>query len=175
MTKGLTKKRNYFIILLASVLVVILAVLIGVRESSKVTIRPTPTPQGGNLKEYKSDILDFTVRVPNNFSVQEKSSSVEIISSGGSLYVDRNGTNFENLKDYINDLDRRNNKSKISVERSLIIDGYEGQVRLINGDSGDFQKEYMIFVDGIVYVIFTNKEPLFNDLDQIAQSFRYTP
>lgn len=167
-------KKNLPVLLIASTLVLILVVFIGAKNNSRVNKPLDLESKPINLKEFKSSNLNFSIQIPSEFSAQERSNSVEISSSNGKLYIDRNGTNFENLKDYLDDLDRRN-KTIIVKDESLVINSYDSRIRLLEFSTGETQKEFVIFVDGIVYYLFTNDETLYNFLDQIAQSFRYTP
>lgn len=133
---------------------------------------PSPTPQ---FKTFKSSsVMKFTIDVPSNFSVEENLGRVKITAPDGQIFIDRNGTNFNNLKDYLKDLDMKN-KTQILENKTTNINGYDATIRSLKFSSGENQKTFVIFANNWIYNIFTNSENLYSTLDQIAQSFRYTP
>src|SRR3989338_6411931 len=65
---------------------------------------------------------------------------------------------------------------EISGTTMLIINGLNSLSRIIKfSEEGIIQKSYYIYVNNSVYILSTKSESLYLALDQIAQSFRYTP
>lgn len=139
-------------------------------QTAKLTAsQPTATPVLKQTKTFQSKNLKFSIVVPANFQVEEKFTRVTITAPDGLIYITRSGTNFSNLDDYLYDLENKNhfnlkNRQKFSRDSLTIISGFK-----------DKEKEYFIFVDNWVYLLSTSSESLFDDLDQIAQSFKYIP
>ena len=131
---------------------------------------PIPsTVSQSTLKTFKSSsVMDFTIEVPSKYTIEEKFTTVTITSQNEEISIRRSGTNSSNLDDYLSWLSKMNkliinNKTKISVNNlSAIHATVEGK------------NMYFIYIDNFVYSISTNSK-LDDDLDQIAQSFRYTP
>ena len=172
------KKKNILFIALASTLVVSIFVywkyLFKARETS-IKTQNVETPEFG-LNSFRSDNLDFTVYIiPQRFEIKEGLSYVEFRSGEGVVDSGRNdATGFEDLNGYLTDLDEINKTKDISEIRELEINGYPTRVRDEVRGLVKFRM-YYIYVDDWVYVFSTKSESLYSDLDQIAQSFRYTP
>lgn len=135
---------------------------------------PESTKSAEQTKTFQSKNLKFSINMPISYKTEEKLGKVIIATSKGEIYVDRNGTNFTNLKEYLSDLDAHN-KNQILQDSPEMIDNYEASNRLLKYSSGEIQKLYTIYIDNWIYNIYTNSEALYNDLDQIARSFKYTP
>ena len=131
---------------------------------------------GTDLKLFGSKNLKFAVQLPVDFEVEEKFSGVIIESEGGEIILSRVATNFTELKDYLDDLEK-NNKFIIDKRESRDINRMEAVKGIIksNVNSKIDEKIYFIYSDNWVYSLSTKITVLYSDLDQIAQSFRYTP
>lgn len=133
---------------------------------------PSPTPQ---FKTFKSSsTMKFTIDVPNEAAVEEKFTNVIITLPQGKIYVGRNGTNFNNLDDYIKDLRVKNRVTATKEEKSKI-DNNSALMDLIVSGENQETKEYFVYVNNWIYTFFSSEKSLYSTLDQIAQSFRYTP
>lgn len=137
-------------------------------QSSPSSI-PASSNNAGQMKIYQSKTLKFRLNLPNEYQVEDKLGSVTISSDRGEIFIDRNGTNFENLEDYVIDLEDKN-KYPLTSKKNLIINNLEAITGL-----GKNERIFFIYKEHFVYTISTTSKSLFNDLDQIAQSFRYTP
>jgi len=172
--------RKILILALVLIPLILLSVFIYNKFLSQKYIQTSPqnvipTVFNQNLKTFKSSTMDFTVQIPNYYQATEKLTYVDLKSDNGLVDVVRNRTNFNSLDEYLKDTDSRKKLSIFSRE-NLEINGYNAESRIEqNKDSGVKQKVYYIFVDGSVYIISTKIESLYSDLDQIAQSFKYTP
>ena len=131
---------------------------------------PNYSPTQRKTKIFKSsEIMKFSIVVPYRYEVLEKFGSVTINTKDGKILVGRNGTNFDNLRDYIKN-SRNNLENTLFETEYLVINGLEG----MSGKIG-IEKIYFIYAENMVYIISTSSSALFEDLDKIAQSFRYAP
>ena len=81
----------------------------------------------------------------------------------------QNGTNANNLKDYIKN-SRNNLVDRIKNQKELSINDLEALVGQI-----DTERVYFIYVENKVYMLSTASQSLYDELDQITQSFKYNP
>ncbi len=136
---------------------------------------PTPTPA---LKTFKSTNLEFVIEMPARYKAEEEVGRIRIfdIEEKNNIYLARTATDFKSLSKYTEDLDYRN-KPNILFENTLIID--DSDAKFIEYDypesAKNVQREYVIYVEGWIYSIYTDSKNNVHDLDQIAKSFRYTP
>lgn len=154
------------------ILIVITAVILGFAfyNQSKTANPPSSSqPTTVQTKTFQSKDLKFSIELPNGFQSEENLGSVTISTPEGTLYVDRNGTNFNSVEEYAKDLEKKNGFI-LSDKENLSING-------LNAISGtvDKEKTYFIYTENAVYTLTSKTESLYNDLDQIAKSFRYTP
>ena len=164
--------------------VVLVSGYFGYKQISQVSKEePTPTnvvtpassPISQELKTFQSKDMKFSVELPSEYQANEKMGSVNITTKAGEIYIDRNGTNFNNLNDYLTDL-RTKNKPLVIDEKKTSINNNQAILEVIKIPGNEFEtREYMIYNDNWVYLLFTNTQSLYPALDQIAQSFRYTP
>lgn len=123
---------------------------------------------------FDSKYLQFSVNLPNGFQATDETSRIVINSDDGQVTVTRNGTQYNDLESYMLDYDSK--RKLISTdENSIIIDGYRALSRLVEfPDQNAKQKSYYVYIDNWVYIFSTSSEELYDDLDEIAHSFRYT-
>lgn len=162
------------IIVLASAVLILIIVSVfvfkGIQKQSTQNLIPTPTVPNTSLKTFKSSsTMDFTIKVPLKYEIEEKAVSVVLSSTEGNILIGQNGTNFDNLQDYLQDLSKKN-KFTLTGKVTTVINGMETTVGKINNE-----KYYFIYAPDRVYSIYTSFKTLYSDLDQIAQSFRYSP
>lgn len=120
-------------------------------------------------KNYTSKALKLTISVPAKFQIQDNLGRILINAKNGQIIIVRASTNFESVIDYLNFIKAKNHfqlkeQQDIQINSYLAISGFK------NGE-----KIYFIYADGWVYTLSTSSEALYSDLDQIAQSFKYTP
>jgi len=131
------------------------------------------------LKTFKSSSLDFTVQLPEKYEIEEGVTFVDIKLGKDIISGVRNFDPIGegSLEKYLEYADDKNEIISTSEKNYLNIKGHPAMSRKeIRG--GVNKKAYYIYVsntDKIVYVFSTKSESLYGDLDQIAQSFRYTP
>ena len=132
-------------------------------------------PKLGKVKNYHSDTLDFSISFPYNFEIEDKLTAVYLRNELGNIDIVRNGTNYKSLSEYLENFD---SKRKLTTEEriDMSINGEEAISRIIlPSEQNVKQKSYYIYINNAVYIISTTSEALYDDLDRIAQSFRYTP
>lgn len=124
---------------------------------------------------FESKYLQFSVNLPNGFQATDETSRIIINSDSGTIYVNRNGTQFDNLDSYLEDFDQQTNLN-INNEEKIVINGYNSAVRVFESTdvTGGKEKIYFIFADNFVYKLSTTQLDLYDELDLIAKSFRYT-
>lgn len=125
---------------------------------------------------YYSNDVDATVTIPSNWKAVEVITFVSFLTPEGKIELRRNPTNFNTLEEYI-----RENDSKRGIkgeqERQLTVAEYPAVQRMeeFKGVSASRQKIYYLFVNKWIYTVYSNDQALFDDLDKIAYSFKYTP
>lgn len=161
MKKKITAQKNILIIALVF-LISILVLIVGLKNDNS-----------GN-GSFDSKYLQFSVDLPNGFQATDGTSRIAINSDPGTIYVSRNGTQFKDLDSYIADFDSRR-KLTPSDANKLTIDGYEALSRtVVFPDQNYSQRSYYVYVNNAIYVFSTSSEELYDELDQIARSFKYT-
>ncbi|QQS38733.1 hypothetical protein IPM62_05100 [Candidatus Woesebacteria bacterium] len=139
----------------------------------------SPTREVSSGKETKtftsSNVLNFSIVVPSEYDVTESVASVDIINSNNKISIIRNSTNHANLIDYLSYHDSlRNIENTLTIEE--MIDGYESAARISHyTDIDKHVKSYFIFINSDVYILSTEDEEMYEDLDRIAKSFKYLP
>lgn len=142
-------------------------------KSSKTSRLVSPSPFS-TTRTFHSSILNFTIELPIEYKITEKSISVVLKTNEKQIVINKSATNFDNLGDYLKDLNIKN-KSNIISENVIIIDNKEAILRFLKVGPDETLKEYKIFIDRRIYTIFTYDDQLFDNLDKIARSFRYVP
>src|SRR3989338_855795 len=135
---------------------------------------PAASPVSQELKTFQSKFMKFSVELPNNFSAIDEPSRITIQSNRGQIYVNRNGTQFNDLGAYLTNFDQTT-QLEISLDEKMTINDYETRKRITKNPDIGTEKTYFIYIENFVYKISTSFESLYDDLDQIAQSFRYIP
>lgn len=132
--------------------------------------QPIATNSAVQTRTFKSsNVLKFSIELPAGYNAEEKLGSVTVSNNVDSIIIGQNGTNFDNLNDYIKN-SKNNLERRITNRKDININGLES----VSG-SIDKEKTYFIYVDNNVYLLATKNPLLYLDLDQIAKSFRYTP
>lgn len=146
------------------------------KESTPTTIvTPSPNSTVQEFKTYQSKSMQFSIQIPTIFKIEDDMTSISLTSSTGAITITRNGTNFEDLDDYIKDFDFKRKLVSSSTQK-IIIGGLESLVRIVKFPDEEIQqKSYYMYNENNVYILSTNSQSLYPTLDQIAQSFRYTP
>lgn len=164
-------KQQGNILIILTIIVVFLAGLAFYNQSKPKSnpTQPTSTNTLAETKTFQSKNLKFSITVPSIFQVEEKFTTVLISKGDNQIMINRNGTNFDKIEDYIKDLGIKNH--------FVILNKTSSQINGLEAISGKIEetKIYFLYKNNAVYSFSTNSEALYNDLDQIAQSFKYTP
>lgn len=148
----------------------------------KNRLNPAPQNQQSNspkFKTFKSADLDFSVRLPDEYEIEEGTKSVDFKLKENAISVVKNfdPVGNGNLEKYLEYFDNKNGVESTSEKKNILINGYRAISR--KEKSGEtIKKAYYIYISGtdkVVYTFTTDSETLYSDLDQIVQSFRYTP
>lgn len=117
--------------------------------------------------------MKLTISYPSHYQAKERFNRLTFEDNQDRINININGTNFDSLQGFLNDLDEKN-KVSIKSYSNLTIDDYRAIARQeIIGKS--IPKIYYIYVDYSVYTLSTSSPALYDDLDQIAKSFKYAP
>lgn len=125
-------------------------------------------------EDYMSEALRIKFKIPKNAQVEEKSTILLISLNSGEISITRNGTNYENPKDYYDDLKEKNKLSPLSYHEGSK-DNYNYVVTTDEATKDSVKKTYYIYKDDKVFAISANDKTLYPVLDQLVQSFEYTP
>lgn len=119
---------------------------------------------------YKSEPMNFMVNIPDKFQIDQKSTTLILISKGKQIVISRSASGFENIDEYILDLAKKNSYKMINKKEFII-----NENSAVNFYSEDIKYYYIYVEPDWVYSLQTSSPELYDDLDKIAQSFRYTP
>lgn len=159
--------KEYFLIAIMFILIAVFFIIQNSENSHKYNNQTVYTT---NYKAYNSKTLKISFNIPSNFQIKESFNSINIQSSNGKIMITRQGTNYENLENYLENLSELNNFQVTSQE-----DGkteYDSLLIIIDNN----KKSYLILpTPWTVYSISTSSQELYDELDEIAKSFRYTP
>lgn len=119
---------------------------------------------------YSSTNNHFMISVPSGYSVVEKFNTATFSRQGSSFDVTSTGTNFSDVDEYLDDMFIKNKlvpkptAEALSIDAGLPARSWESasskNVTILSGDS--------------VYSLSTSSPALYDELEQIAKSFRYT-
>lgn len=172
--------KSFLLLILVSVIILIVASgIITTGKNSTTQITPKETSQnknGSNLKTFESsETLKFSIKIPDNYTAEEKFSAVTLTSNNGIILISRNGTNLLSLAEYLNYFDSKR-KLTVNESKEIRIENYQAVSRFMTFTEEKIkQKSIFIYIDNNVYIMSTENESLYSDLDQIAQSFKYIP
>ncbi len=121
---------------------------------------------------YTSIPMRFEVEVPTEFEVEETELTISVKDNLGEILISRNGTEYDDLKDHLEFGAQMNGLEIISLTWS-IIDGHESINTVAESDEGQEYYLQYIKVQDTVYAFSTSHPNLYDELDQIAQSFKY--
>lgn len=162
------KKQNKLPVVVV-VLILLAGVLVFNYQKVSTDKQQSQTTQDQTKTFQSSSVMKFQISVPTSHEITEKFGSATISTPNGNILIGQNGTNFDNLKNYISN-SNNNLEDRIKNKKELKINGLDVVSGVIEN-----RKTYFIYSDFRVYILSTDSESLFTDLDQIAQSFRYMP
>lgn len=151
-------------------IVLLVMVLVAIWQFKNVqleNVQPNKSTTQENIITSKD--LKLSITLPKGFEAIEKLGSINISSPKGSILVTQNGTNFDNLNDYIS-----NSRNNLQQRMKNIQESSINSLDVVSAEI-DGEKVYLIYANNRVYYLSTKDPSLFNVLDQIAQSFKYNP
>jgi len=137
-------------------------------RSNYINIPQINPTKDNNL--YNSSSQKFSVSIPSKFTIEDTYNLMILKNNIGTITVSSVGTNFESLDEYLIDLSIKNNFSLDNQER-LTINSLPA-IKLKIGSRLDY---FIYGTEWTVYTLSTDSEALYDDLDQIVRSFKYTP
>lgn len=169
------------IILITSGVIVLLNLILNNNVSTKnsnelgnLPSKSTPTV-ANTLEEYISDGMDLTIQLRKDFDVKDQTTRLLISNESGLIIITREGTQFETLDLYISNLNQLNKLKDIS-SKDTIINSFPAKMRFVEElENNHVFKSNDVLVQSRIYSFTTEDKSLYDDLDQIAQSFKYTP
>ncbi len=171
-------KRYLLIGVLTIAFVLVVLSLLSKQESQQysgtLTKKISPAP---NVKTYHSDFLKTNITIPEDFTVKEEFGQVTLERDNKNIMFHRIGTNkkYGNIVEFLEDDFNSDNIPKNVKKSNLVIDGQKAmEVITEYPTSPQFSnKAYYIHIDDGFHHLYTTSPELYQDLDQIARSFRY--
>lgn len=169
------KKQKNKIYILIIILVIFIGVFIFLKKPASQPITNNSIVSTDTSRKFYSKTLKFEIDVPAGFQVEDKYSTILLANSSGNIRIGSIGTNYNNLEEYINDLGKKN-KLEFKNKESLTINGLSAIKVIVHPINNNLDETtYFIYSEYSVYHLSTEKPALYNNLDIIAQSFKYTP
>ncbi len=167
-------KKNQKKLVLVSITVILLLTGATVYFKPEILNGLLIQSQSQSAKFFESKYLKFSVELPSGFQAIDEATQITIDSQEGKINVSRNGTNYTSLDNYISDFDTKRYLIASDVEKITVSD-YELLSRIVEfPDQSVKQKSYYIHINNWVYIFSTSSEELYDELDLIAKSFKYT-
>jgi hypothetical protein len=123
---------------------------------------------------HTSDTLDISFVLPENYTITESGNFITLILDHDVINIDRIGTNYSDVTNHINALEKKNNLNIIN--RKIIAGKYDIiRTNIINPNNReDDELVYFIYPDQwTIYTLSTTSPELYDDLEEIVQSFEY--
>lgn len=171
------QKHNLHLIALFVVCGIFVALTLAVIKGSYVARQNNPTKVINSV--FTSSVNQFSIDLGkvSYEKINEDYNEVSIVRSEGIIQIGKIGTNFNTLNDYISDLIDKNDLLS-EVQEELFINGSPAIRTVIKFPVSKAKDQKMYFIyptERTVYTLSTDSEVLYDDLDQIARSFRYIP
>lgn len=174
--------NNKYILTIVGIIAIIFFALFLSRVSytkPEVIIQSLTSPTQTSLseREYISKDLEFSITIPEEHKIiDEGSSFLTLQRDGNDIDIDRISTNYLQLTDYIENLEEKNNLD-IEILQSLNVNQLPSMIGIIKANlTNSSEKIYFIKADTYrIYTISTSSPEAYDDLDKVAQSFRYIP
>ncbi len=168
-------KNFYKLLLFIFTVVVVLSYLFFYRNFINQVFPKQNKNSQQDRQYFESPHWNFSIVIPKEYTIKEASSYIDLYKSDKKINISKNGTNFNNVKDYLDEFDRK----RALIVNSLSefkIDGYDGIVREEVFENLKIkQKVYYIYLNSSVYTFSTESTDLYTDLEQIVKSFEYLP
>ena len=111
----------------------------------------------------------MSVATPDGFDIEESGNFITLTSDGGTIHIDRISTNENSIRAYIQKLREKNN---INVQEHKV--QYFGNVEALETMIEDSELTYFLSPKlGRIFSLSTTSPDLYDDLEEIVQSFEY--
>jgi len=170
MKKSKPTNKNKPIVIIVTFIVVALAFLL--YYPTEHIQAPSETV---STKTFNSETLNVSLQIPNKSSIEELGATIDFKfdNKNSTINLVRSGNEFNDFGEYLQHMDE-NNQVKVIEEKRLSINGYQVARRIIKVSENENLLSYEIAAGNAIFSLSTSSPSLYSDLDQIAQSFRYT-
>lgn len=145
-------------------------------QSPNTALLPSSSPTS-EIKKFNSKFLKIFFSAPSGYGISENGNHISINNNFGEIIISRRGTNSNTIEGAVFEISDRGtmqvtNKQKMKINN---IDVISCNIKSLVSDEPESKGYYFYPVPWTVFSITTNDAELFDDLDQIARSFRYEP
>ncbi len=149
-------------------------------QTNVPVLSPDLTPTSSQPEMYHSRSLKITFMVPSGFQVKESvyGNGITIKNDIGSIEIGRGGTNSTTLDEAVNEAELRDPPPIKFENKHVTINGLDSVVVYETDPVNpalNAKLYYFYPAKYFGYSISTSTPSLYPILDQVAQSFRYTP
>lgn len=140
------------------------------------TLMPSSSPPP-TIKNFNSKFLKIFFSTPSGYDISENSNHISLNNNIGEIIISKRGTNNDTIEGAVFEISDRGtmqvaNKQSMKINN---IDVISCSIKSLVSDEPESKGYYFYPVPWTVFSITTNNSELFDDLDQIARSFRYEP
>lgn len=166
------KKHHYNIVVIVLLSIILLFVLL------MFTFYRAEMQNNSNLsentREHISPTMNFSISYPAFFELNDNGIEVSLKNEEGEIEIVRNGTTDMKPESILSNFDGMRNPISVISSQNNSLSGYTGILRQEEYPNlGVSKKTQYIFLPGTMFVLSTSSENLYDELDQVAQSFRY--
>lgn len=181
--KYLTHKRNIPIIAILLTLIAVILFFQTLRSYSSHKVKSQPLDKYEKYEHpiwgdqiYTSNFLHFSVYIPKDFIAEENYNTISLKKGEELITIDRIASMFDNLDEHISNYDSRR-ELIIKNQNNIRMSSYPAIVREQSFGTDNIKDHKIIFtyINGWVYTLSTSSPDLYDELNQIAQSFQYLP
>ncbi len=167
------KTKHGLIIIIAFIFLFTTVVYLLANTNENKTYEPQTSSTVNTEEKTKifrsSSVMKFSITLPASYNIEEKFAKVTISAPIGDIYINQIGTNYDNFEEFLQWV-KEENKLSLIEEKKLTINNLPAMLWQKTDE-----RLYIIYHENTIYTISTKSKSLYTSLDQIAQSFRYTP
>lgn len=170
-------KKNYQYLILLSISLTILITFIYFHFTANNKDRVTQTNSETKLLTYTSQNKKVSFLYPPDYQIEEIYNDISLIKGISQISIYSIGTNYDNLQDYLNGLERMNKLNIVERYPSQInnIKTIRAVIKTPVNNNPDSYTYFFYPTEWTVYSISTDSKELRNDVDKIAETFIYNP
>ena len=144
-------------------------------DSSTINDALNQTNQSIKVQNFHSLYWPFSFELPSDYKFKEELTYIDLYKGGKKINISRNGTNFDNVIDFVKDFDSKRT-IVVESEKQQTTNNHRWIVRMEYLPNLQIkEKVYLIYLDHNIYTFSSSSTELYNDLDQIVRSFKYLP